>query len=230
MKDDIEQIGENYSVQTLKILDNIKDFHSIHYLLKKYPNLTNLSVKTNYCGGIFFIKEESNSKIDKLDLDLDGLVLSQMIICGPFENLKTFKLVLPNETELKNFPLFLDKCEVSFKSLSEFYLKTIHNDIKPHIDMLENLYKNIDFMPNLKNFTLIFDTPVEKDFYLNFVKKILSLNLNKIYFFMMDVNYQYIFENQFYEDIYSFDEIEAICPGVNCYKYEKLFIKKYIQS
>ena len=48
--------------------------------------------------------------------------------------------------------------------------------------MLKNLYKNIDCMPNLKNFTLFFDAKVEKEFHLNFVKKLLSLNLNKIYF------------------------------------------------
>ena len=28
--------------------------------------------------------------------------------------------------------------------------------------MLKNLYKNIDCMPNLKNFTLFFDAKVEK--------------------------------------------------------------------
>ena len=50
LRDDIEQIGENYSVQTLNILDNIEDFHTFHNLLKKYPNLTNLSVKTHYKG------------------------------------------------------------------------------------------------------------------------------------------------------------------------------------
>ena len=60
LKDDIEQIGENYSVQTLKILDNTSDPYNIRYLLKKYPNLTNLSVKTNWGGGICIIKEEPN--------------------------------------------------------------------------------------------------------------------------------------------------------------------------
>lgn len=226
LKDDIEQIGENYSVQTLKILDKTKVSHDPHFLLKKYPNLTNLSIRTNSGGGVVFIEEEPISKIDKLDLKLNR---NYIIICGPYENLKTFKLFI-NSTELKKFPLFLDKCEVSFKNLSEFYLQTY----KTKIDMLKNLYKNIDCMPNLKNFTLFFDAKVEKEFHLNFVKKLLSLNLNKIYFIIEEHLDPYIiyplFEKKHYKDIYSFDEIEAICPGVNCYKYEKLFIQKYNQS
>ena len=78
------------------------------------------------------------------------------------------------KNEIKDFfPIFNDKCPVEFLSLTFFRLDMSG---KLDIDILKNVYNNIDKMPNLKKFYFIADVKdVHEDFFLNFIKKVLSL-------------------------------------------------------
>ena len=52
-----------------------------------------------------------------------------------------------------NFPIFNDNCKIIFKSLKSFCF-TSEGCYRFDFNILNNIYNNMDFMPNLKSMTL----------------------------------------------------------------------------
>ena len=102
------------------------------------------------------------------------------IFCQSFEKIESinFETWGLNENLINLFPLLSDKCQVIFKSLKSFGL--IIRTVGLNSDILQNIYNNIDNMPNLVNFKLICK-PKEKlgNFIQIFLKKILSMKYIK---------------------------------------------------
>ena len=80
-------------------------------------------------------------------------------------------------------PIFNKDCKVIFRALNVFELRTISD----HVVLLyamENLCNNLTSMPNLTK--LLIDCSIQenidKDFYINFIKKCLELKLKRLYF------------------------------------------------
>ena len=81
-------------------------------------------------------------------------------------------------TNIENsFPIFNSKCPI-LKNLAHFRLKTY----LVRYEVLNNIYNNIDCLPNLKYFELYCFTKDSIDiFYIKFIIKLLSLNIDEIY-------------------------------------------------
>ena len=118
-------------------------------------------------------------------------------------------------------PIFNDKCNVIFKSLKIFDFQTYTNYNNIDFKIIENLYNNLNNMPNLE---ALFITAVQEnmneDFYKKFVVKILSLSkLKQIYF---------LIQTDIKKDIpYSEEEIKEIYPNVDFSRYDKIFIHNF---
>ena len=81
-------------------------------------------------------------------------------------------------------PIFNDKCNVIFKSLKIFDFQTYTNYNNIDFKIIENLYNNLNNMPNLEAlFITAVQEKMNEDFYKKFIVKILSLSkLKQIYF------------------------------------------------
>ena len=219
-------IGKNYSLKKMKINWVKKNSDLVIYNLQdKFSNLTSLEINSpKYEDSrkiVLTITENEYCKINKLYLNA-GLYNNIKLYCQPFENLVDIDLTLNNQIiNLKDaIPIFNKKCKVIFNSLNIFRFKTINNHVI-NMDILENLYNNIYFMPNLSNLMidLRIRKRIEKDFYESFFKKCLNLNLRRIYFSIKGIPYPK-------EESYTKEELEKICPGKNFSKFKELFIRK----
>ena len=86
--------------------------------------------------------------------------------------------------------------------------------------VLTNIYNNMDKMPNLRKFEI--NTGVDNidvNFYIQFIKKILNLKLDYIYF-SPRVNYMDNIKE------YSIKELKEICNNIDEKKYNKIYISK----
>ena len=156
--DIIKLDGENSSIKKLNITFFSEIKCPLCSLLKKFMNVTSIKFK---CFR---------------DLS-PNLNLLQSYNYKLYEKLEEIEFNFYNnekKNEVKDFfPIFNEKCPIEFLSLIFFRL-----DMSGilDIDILKNIYNNIDKMPNLKKFYFIADTKdVQEDFFLNFIKKALSL-------------------------------------------------------
>ena len=171
--------------------------------------------------------ENSNSKIEKITIE--GTQQNIELYCAPFENLKYIKF--KNNDKLNNLketlPIFQEKCKVIFKSL--IYFEFVCGEMK--FKDFENLNGNLDKFPNLKCFS--FDCIVNdmnKEYYKNFIKKLLSMNLDEIYLTMRIDNgdeYEEELEQEEDEDLdnkfeYSEKELKEIYPNLEPNKNYKI--------
>ena len=179
---DISEIQlKNNSIKILKlsIKKNI-NFNSIINFQDLFTNLTTFSVKRyqSVKKGKFEIIENGNSKINDLKVEIKYEDIK--IYCGPFSKLKKIDIYIKNR--IKNikdsFPLFSDKCAMVFESLTNF--RVCFECV--NFEIIKNIYLNLDYMPNVKHFDFFFkcDIKIDKDFYNNFILKLLKLDLNYI--------------------------------------------------
>ena len=173
---------ENISIQKIKIfLDyNKKIDYNLCNFLDIFINLHELEIltpKNNQKNKIKIIPNP-NSKIEKISIE--GSDKDIEIFCAPFENLKSFKLnnIAGEIIELKNtLPIFKKNCKMIFKSLT--YFKFYSG--KMNFNEFDNLNENLHKFPNLKTFS--FDcivNGIQKKYYENFIKKLLSMKLDVI--------------------------------------------------
>ena len=126
------------------------------------------------------------------------------------------------ESEINNiqntFPIFKNKCNLIFTSLTLFHLKINCQKNKSISNILEILYNNIDCMPNLKDFSIHIIKPDQIDFSKIFIGKMLTKNLERFHFIIKDL----------YEDKVplSKKEILELWPSINFSKFKDLFIQK----
>ena len=180
--EDISSIQiKNKSIKNLRLpIKMYKSFNSIKNFQNLFNNLTTFSViRYSYAKkGNFEIIENINSKIDDLKVEIKYQDIK--LYCGPFTKLKKIDICTQNKIlNMKDsFPLFNDKCPIIFEALTDFSASFVKIDF----EIIKNIYNNLDNMPNLKQFKLYFNwfKGLNKDFYLDFIEKLLSLNLNCI--------------------------------------------------
>ena len=140
------------------------------------------------------------------------------IFCQSFEKIESinFETWGLNENLINLFPLLSDKCQVIFKSLKSFGL--IIRAVGLNSDILQNLYNNIDNMPNLINFTFICKPKeMKRKFRQQFLNKILTMKYIK----RIDIQ---ISKNRNAYKKFSKDELMKIFPDVNFHKFYEVNI------
>ena len=89
-------------------------------------------------------------------------------------------------------------------------------------------------MPNLKEFILLCNCDVKNEFYIEFIKKIISLKYIKIINIKLkgiNISIQTIKLMEKYDYIYSKDELTKLFPDININKfYEIIIIKNDIKT
>ena len=178
---------KNESVKSIFLHWNASEKCILKNFINKFPNLTNFSLKVlndNQENNIFQIRENPSSKIDKIDINCSmGIPRNLELYCNQYKNLKEFHLNVSSKINLEQVhPFFNYDFNVIFYSLTIFeFVYDNYNEI--NLDILKNIYNNIDNMPILKNFKLeCFSKNISKEFHFDFIKKLFSKNLNFIYF------------------------------------------------
>ena len=220
-------IGKNYSVEKMKInwVEQNNDL-VIYNLQDKFGKLSNIEMTSpkyeNNHKIILNITQNRNCRINKFYLEA-GMYHNIEFYCQPFENLIEIKLTLNGKViNIKDaLPIFNKDCKVIFRALNVFELRTISD----HVVLLyamENLCNNLTSMPNLTK--LLIDCSIQenidKDFYINFIKKCLELKLKKLYFSIKKT----ADESKIMP--YSKEELEEIYPNIKYSKYKEIFIRK----
>ena len=222
--------GKNSNVQDLEIIFKNKVDYSLISLLTKFPNLTDLEIILPYKPDIlgfsrnanpfFQIKENAKSKITSFSFYSNKFFNNKIkFYIQSYEKLKAVNLFLDDSLKkLKNsFPAFSDKCSVIFNSLETFNFRYDYgNEID--LDILNNFYKNIDYMPNLKNFYFICNKNIGKEFYIKLIKKILSLNLS-------NVNIELLGNES--KGTFSKKELKKINQEINFNRFNRIHIQKF---
>ena len=213
--------GQNSYVTKINIYYNYENEDiSLFDLDYKFPNLSDifLSIHDNHLTGVpinLEIKENSNCKINKLTLVGYGKKNVKMCIQS-YETLIKFEINRIYEIiNLKDsFPIFNDKPSVIFKSLIEFIFIN-YNRKGITYNILNNIYNNIDNMPNLKKFTLVcYSKEIDEFFYNKLIKKILRLNLDSIW--LQITNNKNIKDNEIKtKGYYKLDELKELFPDLN---------------
>ena len=221
-KDMLDIKIKNKSIKTLGVF--IKK--EIHFSLEKFQNLflnlkgfTFVSYK-NCKRNNLEIKEDINSQINNLNIKIGYKDIK--LHCGPFKYLEKINLQFYNKISniKKCFPIFNNKCDIIFESLTSFSVlfgKAID------IEILENIYNNLNNMPNLKDFSITINNKIisliDKSFYLKFIKKLLSLKLNSITY-----EYKDFYDSDFY---LKKNELLEIYPNFKTKDIRNIKIRKY---
>ena len=227
--------GKNTSVNNFEIKWDYNDEDSICYNLQNlFPNLKYFCVKSynDTKGNLkkLEIKENLDCKINEINIDYNGNK-DVKLYCGPYEDLKGIQIYLdsPILGFQNSFPIFNDKRNIVFKSLINFSLiqityRSYCRLFKFKLNTINNIYNNIDNMPNLQSFKLyILSSDIDNNFYENFIKKLIKKNLNFISFSIKRN------ENDS-EDLYTYDELKLICPELNKRNFKNYKIRKYQNS
>ena len=197
-------------------------------LINKFNNLSELKVDFQ-AGEEYFtvnlkIKETNNCKVNKLYISGCGASNIELY-CGPYLNLVEIKLYENgNITNLKDtFPLFKENCPIIFNKLTNFHFINMELSTEPFpFEVINNLYNNLNKMPNLKNITIkCYSSEMNKDYYKHFIKKLLEMKLDSI---TLDIH-QMDEEDDSLGDNYTFEELKEIYPLI--LKNKKYDIAKY---
>ena len=184
-KEDILKIKENNcSIKKIKFYFSSNSEDIIIPLLNKFPNISKITLLNDsimYDGDkatTLEIVENINIKINNIKLIIGA---SLKFYCGLYENIIKINIELLNTIEnmKKILPIFNSKCNTIFKSLT--YFRFVYHPIEGiNSEILNNIYNNIDNMPNIKYFELISITIDDnKELYEKLNKKIQSLHLDK---------------------------------------------------
>ena len=224
---DISTINdENYSVTRMDVywLNNNEDC-ILYNLQNKFKNLTKLVLNQNIYSiknKILEIKENKNCKVNKITLNqISGNNIK--LYCQSYENLIKLKIDLENNIDnLENtIPIFNKDCKIKFKSLTTFKFKMVEDE---HLNrnILDNIYKNLDSMPNLKKLLLDFIVPeLDEEYFKKFIKKILLLKLKNVH-----INIQKYFTNK--KEYYLENDYKELFPDIIFdYEYDEIYIQKF---
>ena len=177
-KFDFQLIKKNENVKKIE-LELRNDYECIFYdFQNKFPNLINFSISVRFyyvkdLGGVKII-ENPKCKVNKISIEI-WRNNNVELYCNSYKTLKTFKLYVDNNVNIKNsIPLFSKNCDVIFESLYLLDL-SFQNEKRNDTEDLNNLYNNIDKIPNLKEFNIVSSFTQGNEFYKKFIEKILSL-------------------------------------------------------
>lgn len=145
------------------------------------------------------------------------------LYCQSYENLIKLKIDLENNIDnLENtIPIFNKDCKIKFKSLTTFKFKMVEDE---HLNrnILDNIYKNLDSMPNIKKLILDFIVPeLDEEYFKKFIKKILLLKLKNVH-----INIQKYFTNK--KEYYLENDYKELFPDIIFdYEYDEIYIQKF---
>ena len=219
-----EIFGKNESIKEIKIkFSNENEQRIFYHLQNSFLNLTNLNIEFNPLS----LEEGLLKKYEFIESPISKVKNIQLIIykhssfkifCQSFEKIESinFETWGLNENLINLFPLLSDKCQVIFKSLKSFGL--IIRAVGLNSDVLQNIFNNIDNMPNLINFTFICKPKeMKRKFRQQFLNKILTMKYIK----RIDIQ---ISKNRNVYKKFSKDELMKIFPDVNFYKFYEVNI------
>ena len=226
-------LEKNIGVEKLSIFWN-KNINccKLNNLQKFFPNISllfvQISAKDKVQKAKLEIKEESNCKINNFEIEYFGGYLT--FNCQSYEKLKSVKFkfcenmksykVLDDSILINCFPIFSDKSNIIFNCLTNFELILFSCSKK----FLNNFYKNIDNLANLREFKFHFNSFLENEnFYNNFFKKIMSLKLIE----KVDI---IKFNDENKNNLYSKNELNNIFPNKNLIDFDEIYISKYNKS
>ena len=223
--DDISEIsGENCSLSILNIkwYNQFCDCNIIN-IQNKFPNASYISLFTPYKkkNTTLEIKENPKCKIDKFSLNIGGNK-DISFYCMSYDKLILINFYVSCEiiNILKSFPLFNDKCQVKFSSLTHF--KYTNYSIGVSMDFLDNLYNNFEMLPSLRYFEFnCIANDIDEKFYHKFIRLILPLNLSY-------VNFAIRKNSSEPNDLYSEDDLKELFPDLNYVRLDKVNIRKFI--
>ena len=223
--DDISEIsGENCSLSILNIkwYNQFCDCNIIN-IQNKFPNASYISLFTPYKkkDTTLEIKENPKCKIDKFSLNIGGNK-DISFYCMSYDKLILINFYVSCEiiNILKSFPLFNDKCQVKFSSLTHF--KYTNYSIGVSMDFLDNLYNNFEMLPSLRYFEFnCIANDIDEKFYHKFIRLILPLNLSY-------VNFAIRKNSSEPNDLYSEDDLKELFPDLNYVRLDKVNIRKFI--
>ena len=215
--------GENNSINKMEIKwENEKS--SLYNFLNKFPNLTHLIVKLpnfrNYRTKID-IRESPKSKINKFCIKGGG-IRNIKFYCHSYQTLVDVEFnIICEIIDIKDvFPIFSDNC-ILFKSLVNFKLNN-ECDKGIGLNILKNIYNNIDCMPNLKKFSIkCISKDLNEEFYIKFINKILDMKLDYVNISIKKD------KNNIEDEEYSEKELKEIYPKIKSLDLKNIIIKKY---
>ena len=222
--------GNLPSVENLYIrYEAERNDYILYDILNKFPNLLKFSFSVlgnEYDDNLnsFEIKENPNCKINKLVINFDKTKTKDIkMYCQPYEYLEEIRIYNIKIDNINFLPLLNDKCDRVFKSLKYFSLDS-DNYLMGHT-LFDNIYNNLDKMPNLKSFRFSCKYKYLKiDEYENFIKKLLSLNLDYI-FLKIDNEQSFIFDIE----EYSYNELKRLYPNFKVTNFNNINIYKFIE-
>ena len=239
-KDFINVPIENKSVTELLIIgEDLEGKFVLDSLLNKFPNVSkiNLDISSyeNNKKTILTIIENESNNIDQIKLNNFEYKNIIQFYCTKFENLIEIDIEFAcYPSKLRHtLPLFADNCNVIFKSFIKFHFKVpneylFDDDKEDHIIktyVIKNLYKNLDFMPNLKDFLLVcVNDDIDEKFYKQFVSKILSINLKSIFF---SIKKSFDRRDAKVEMSYTENELKNLNHNIDYSKYDNIYIKNF---
>ena len=224
---DILQInGKNYNIKELSINWTSNIDCILYNFQKQFPNLTELkldfnSSKNDYDNGAIEIKESKECKINKFSL-FAGYHSNIQFYIGIYENLISVNINICKinyKLDFKKiFPIFDKNCDIIFKNLKNFEFCSFDGynsyDLM-EADIIKNIYNNLDKMPCLKAFSMKCFCKNIGNFYIEFFKKLLTLNLEEIELMIDDNKKSKIYVCPKYE-------LKEICPSIDFLKYKKI--------
>ena len=196
-------IDKEKEIMMIKKFCSIKSLKKIQFQIdnKNYDlcnlqniffNLTNLNIefmspinhKKNRKSNLKII-ENPNCKLTSFNLLINMRLKSELkLYIQSYEILESINFDIKSLKFNTNFPIFNNKCDIIFKSLKSFRLclDLDLNNNKKLDPKINNLYENIEKMPNLREFTFLGIQTFNKITIKKLVNKILSLKLiNNIY-------------------------------------------------
>ena len=234
--DDMLKInGQNNSINKI-ILSCFNRKDLLNNLINKLPNLSEIelviySFNNDLENTSLKIIENSNYKINKISLEIIGNI-NFICFCEKFKHLESFNIKTKNEIINKNqiIPIFNDNCDTIFENL--IFFKFIYLGIDGiNYDTLNNLYNNINKIPNLKYFELKCYTDINENFYKQFIEKFLSLKLDKLIIimekFISNDNENDSNDYQDLNNLYTRVELKILFPKIKYIDINKVFIRKY---
>ena len=169
--------------------------------------------------------ENENSKIDDIKIFLsgeEGITLN--IRCSPYNEIKSFDLSI-DAINLESTPFFNNSNNIIFNSLETF--KFVFEkpggtkSAQDRVQLINNIYNNIEKMPNLKEFYFSLSSiiDIDENFFNNFIKKVMTLSsIKKIY---IEIN------SKSDGSLYSIDELKVLFPEIDFKKFHKIDIYKF---
>ena len=194
----------------------------------KFPNLKTLDITGSYILknenleiNIDIIENE-NCKVKEIGLNF-YFENDLKIYTSHFKDLVKCNLSVYNKINniKNNFPLFKENCQINFISLKSF---SFINESDIDIEVIKNIYDNFKYMPNLKYFHFdCISSGIEEDFYMEFYKNILSLDLGEIFIKIRK-------DSLINPSQYSLDELKELYPNIKQLECKEIEIYKFFNE